>query len=72
MNKANEAVAVERAELLDAVAVAKRLSLGVRTIWRWADAGRLPMPVQLGRLRRWRAADIDRWIADGCRPVEVR
>ena len=71
MSKANVAERGE-AELLDARAIAKRLSVGVRSVWRWADAGRLPRPVTLGRLKRWRASDIDAWVANGCRPVEAR
>ena len=66
------AVDGEVVDLLDARAVARRLACGTRSVWRWADAGRMPRPVRLGRLRRWRTADIDAWVKNGCRPLEAR
>jgi predicted DNA-binding transcriptional regulator AlpA len=38
-------------------------------VYRLADAGRMPPPVRLGALIRWRWADLDTWLASGCRPV---
>lgn len=40
-----------------------------RSIFRWADAGKIPFGVKLGSLRRWDLAEIDAHIAGGCRPV---
>jgi predicted DNA-binding transcriptional regulator AlpA len=71
MNKAN-GTEQGGADLMDARAVAAKLAVAVRSVWRWSDAGTLPPPVRLGRLKRWRAADIDRWVAGGCRPWEGR
>ena len=33
------------------------------TIYREVAAGRLPRPVKIGRLSRWRAGDVDTYIA---------
>lgn len=54
-------------ELLDVGDVARMLSAGKRTVFRWAALGKMPSPVKMGgRFVRWRRADIERWIADGC------
>lgn len=61
-------------ELLDAKSVAVLLRVSLRMIWQMRDAGRMPQPVKVGRLCRWRRTDIDRWIGDGCprcRPMVV-
>lgn len=54
--------------LIDVKAVAQLLDCSPRHVWRLADAGKMPEPVRVGALVRWRRADIERWIADGCRP----
>lgn len=60
---------METKKLLDVTEVAAQLGISVRNAWRMRDAGRLPKPVTLGRLVRWRASDIGAWIADGCPDV---
>ena len=57
------------AELLDVRAVAALLGCSARHIYRLADAGRMPRPVKLGQLVRWRRGELEQWVADGCRPV---
>ena len=57
------------AALLDVNGLAALLNCGARTVYRLADAGRLPRPVKLGALVRWRRAEIDEWLAAGCPPV---
>ena len=52
--------------LLDVRGVAERLGVGVRMVWKLVSQGRMPAPLKLGRLSRWRAAAIDAWIAGGC------
>ncbi len=42
-----------------------------RSIFRWADAGKIPFGVKLGSLRRWDLAEIDAHIAGGCKPVRT-
>ena len=52
--------------LLSVKEVAKMLGIGERTVWAWAAEGRVPEPLQLGRLKRWRLEEIKQWIAAGC------
>lgn len=46
--------------------VAALLAVSPRTVRRMADSGAMPPPVRLASLVRWRLADLDRWLADGC------
>jgi excisionase family DNA binding protein len=55
--------------LLDVRAVAALLDCSPRHIYRLADAGRMPAPVRIGSLVRWRRQDLDEWLAGGCKPV---
>jgi excisionase family DNA binding protein len=57
------------AELMDVKAVADLLGCSPRHVARLADTGKLPASIKLGALTRWRRVDLDRWIADGCKPV---
>jgi excisionase family DNA binding protein len=59
----------ESAALIDVNTVALLGSCSTRHIYRLADAGKMPAPVRLGALVRWRRAEIEQWIADGCKPV---
>jgi len=56
-------------KLGDVRAVAAKLDCSPRHIYRLSDAGRMPSPLRLGSLVRWDLEEIDRWIAEGCRPV---
>jgi len=65
-------VGPERApELLDVGAVAALLGCSKRHIYRLSDAGRMPRPLKVGALVRWRRADVLHWIDDDCRPVRT-
>lgn len=55
--------------LLDVQAVAALLDCSTRHVRRLADGGRMPPPVKLGCLLRWRRADLDDWLAAGCQPI---
>lgn len=57
--------------LLDVRAVAAILGCSWRTIYRLADAGKMPRPVKLGHLVRWDAVALDEWIAAGCPSVRA-
>ena len=57
------------AALLDVKAVAALLGCSSRHVYRLTDAGRMPAPVRLGALIRWRRAEIEEWIASGCKPI---
>lgn len=55
------------AELLDVKAVALVLGgCSTRHVYRLADAGRMPRPIKLGALIRWRRAELEAWIGAGC------
>ena len=56
----------EPAALLDVNAVAALLSCSVRHVYRLSDAGKMPRPVKVGALVRWRRAEIMQWISEGC------
>ena len=58
-------------KLGDVRAVADKLDCSPRHIYRMADAGRMPAPLRLASLVRWDLEEIDRWIADGCKPVRA-
>jgi excisionase family DNA binding protein len=51
-------------DLLTVQDVARRLSVSVRTVWRWLAGGHLPAPVRLRPYcTRWRARDVEGFIA---------
>ena len=52
--------------LLSADKVAEILDISVRTLWRLRATGKLPTPVRLGGSVRWRAKEIETWVAEGC------
>ncbi len=54
------------AELLSVQAVAAMLGCSARHIWRMSDGGKMPRPVKLGALCRWRRASILEWLDAGC------
>lgn len=60
------------AELIDVRVVARLLSCSTRHVYRLADAGRMPGPLKLGALVRWKRQEIQDWIACGCKPVTRR
>lgn len=68
MRAVNDSGAARPADdrLLDVRAVAARLGICARGVWKLRAAGRLPGAVKLGRATRWRASDIDRFIGAGC------
>jgi excisionase family DNA binding protein len=57
--------------LLGVRAVAQMLGRSARHVYRLADAGRMPAPVEPGALVRWNQAAIEDWIAAG-RPAGRR
>jgi predicted DNA-binding transcriptional regulator AlpA len=52
----------------DAKAVGRLLDLSWRTIYRLADAGKIPQGCKLGASRRWDLAEIEEFIRGGCKP----
>ena len=59
------------AMLLDVRRVAARLGCSSRHVYRLADAGRMPRPRHVGTLVRWSKAEVESWVADGCKPVRT-
>ena len=52
--------------LIDVAEVARLLTCSQPHVRHMADSGRMPRPVKLGTLVRWKRAEIDQWLADGC------
>ena len=45
------------------------MAVSARTLDRLVSRGEFPAPIRLGGMRRWNRADLEQWIADGCKPV---
>ena len=56
-------------QLLDVRRVAALLGCSARHVYRLADAGKMPRPRHVGTLVRWSKAEIEAWVADGCKAV---
>jgi len=52
--------------LLTVSQVGRLLQLSPRSVWRLLSAGEFIEPVRLGGSVRWRRAEVDRWVAEGC------
>lgn len=46
--------------------VARKLGVSRSFVHKMRSQGKLPEPVRLGRCLRWRAAEIEAWIAASC------
>lgn len=46
------------------------LHCSTRSIYRLSDAGKLPKPIKVGSLNRWKPGEIESWIAAGCPRVD--
>jgi excisionase family DNA binding protein len=58
-------------QLGDVKAVGKVLALSWRTVYRLADAGKIPAGFKLGSSRRWDLSEIEAFIASGCKPPKA-
>jgi prophage regulatory protein len=58
--------------LMDVKEVAELLNVSVRLVWQLRDGGRMPMPVHIGRLVRWRREELEGWIAEGAPDLAKR
>lgn len=52
--------------MYDVDAIAELLGCSSRHVRRLADMGAMPRPIHIGRLVRWRKADVDAWLNAGC------
>ena len=64
----SEAIREETRRLGDAKAVGRVLALSWRTVYRLADRGAIPPGFKIGSSRRWDLAEIEAFIARGCKP----
>jgi excisionase family DNA binding protein len=55
--------------LIDVIEVARQLGCSPRHVSRLVAAGRVPKPVRLGHLLKWRRAELESWLAGGCATV---
>ena len=58
--------------LITAAELAGLLKLSTRNVWRLRSAGKMPQPIRLGGVVRWRLGEVKKWIAAGCPPVQSR
>lgn len=54
--------------LIDTKELAGLLNIGSRTLWRLTQMRAVPAPVHLGRMVRWRLAEVLAWIEADCPP----
>jgi prophage regulatory protein len=52
--------------------LAIRLNVSKRTLWRLRSDGRVPPPLRLGGVVRWRLDEVQNWIAAGCPAIKSR
>jgi predicted DNA-binding transcriptional regulator AlpA len=52
--------------LLNAKQVAGLLGVSVRSVYRLRDGLRMPRPVRVGTLLRWREGELRQWLDAGC------
>ena len=52
--------------LITAAEVAAVLNISTRTLWRLRSEQKLPAPIRMGGVVRWRREEITNWIAAGC------
>jgi predicted DNA-binding transcriptional regulator AlpA len=52
--------------LIDARSAAVLAGVGVRTWHRLTSSGQNPAPIRIGGSVRWRRAEIESWILEGC------
>ena len=63
----SQAIEQPTRRLGDAKAVGRVLDLSWRTVYRLADAGKIPSGFKLGASRRWDLTQIEEFIRDGCK-----
>ena len=49
--------------------LAATLRVSSKTITRWHQNGQLPPGIRIGSTLRWESAQLQRWLAAGCRPM---
>lgn len=59
-------------QLIKVGEVAECLGVSVRTVYRLADAGKMPRPLKIGGCVRWDLAVLEAWIAEGAPDLHGR
>jgi prophage regulatory protein len=54
-------------ELVNAATAAAIAGVSRRSWWRFVADGKAPPPIRLGGCVRWRVAELNNWISNGCR-----
>ncbi|MCA9196037.1 MAG: helix-turn-helix domain-containing protein [Planctomycetales bacterium] len=57
-------------QLMNVSQVAELLGVSAKHVGRLSEAGGMPRPVRLGRSKRWRMAEVQNWIQNGCQKVQ--
>jgi predicted DNA-binding transcriptional regulator AlpA len=52
--------------MITARQLAVLLQVSTRQVWRMLSVGRVPKPIRVGGIVRWRMAEVENWIAEGC------
>jgi predicted DNA-binding transcriptional regulator AlpA len=52
--------------MITARQLAVLMQVSTRQVWRMLSAGKVPQPIRVGGIVRWRMAEIENWIALGC------
>lgn len=60
-------VDTKKTESIDATEFASILNVHPRTLRRWAELGKVPKPICVGRTLRWRRSIVDLWMKEGAR-----
>lgn len=60
----------EHQRLVSANWPAKYLWVSRATLFRFRAAGRMPKPVKVGGIVRWRIEDVRVWVDAGCPPID--
>jgi predicted DNA-binding transcriptional regulator AlpA len=68
ITRANDAI---EPVMITARQLAVLLQVSTRQVWRMLSAGRVPTPIRVGGIVRWRMAEVENWIAEGC-PAQSR
>jgi len=64
LSGSNTVIAVVESEMLTVEDVATMLAIGVRSVWRKSQDGRLPAPIHIGGSTRWSKSELSKWITD--------
>lgn len=52
--------------MINARQLAVILQVSPRQVWRMLSAKRVPQPIRIGNVVRWRMAEVEQWIVAGC------